>query len=96
MKAPIREFAPPFFVYLAFFLSTLAIGSERSCDGGQEFYILLGVAGTLMLLAWPYFASRRRDGLIQFAMSIVYPLIGVVVWVKSFLLSDMVLMCRLF
>lgn len=51
---------------------------------------------TPVLLAWPYFASRRRDGLIQFAMGIVYPLTGIMVWVESFLLSDMMLMCRLF
>lgn len=96
MKAPVLEFAPPLFVCLLFFFCALAIGNERSCSGGQAFYASLGLAGVLVLLGCPYYFSRRRDVLIQFAMSIVYVLIGIAVWVGSFLFSDMVLMCRLF
>jgi len=92
-KEPIPEFAPPFFVYLTFLVAALAIGSERSCNGGLGFYALLGLAGLLALLVCPFFVSRKRGPIIQFVMSVFYFLLGIAVWVGSFALGGMRFMC---
>ena len=96
MKHPIPEFAPPMCVYLTFLLGALAIGNERSCNGGLGLYVVLGLAGIAVLLAAPFFFSKARGPIIQFVMSVFYLLLGVLAWLGSFLLGDMRFMCSLF
>jgi hypothetical protein len=96
VKEPIPEFAPPFFVYLAFLVAALAIGNKHSCSGGLGFYALLGLAGLLVLLVCPFFTSRKRGPITQFVMAFFYSLLGVAVWTGSFAVGDMQFMCRLF
>ena len=96
MKQPVPEFVPPLCVYLAFLFAALAIGNERSCNGGLGFYVILGLAGMPALLVFPFFFSKSRDPIIQFIMSVFYLLLGVLAWAGSFLLGDMRFMCRLF
>ncbi|MEO5934021.1 MAG: hypothetical protein ABIQ08_10770 [Duganella sp.] len=96
MKKPIPEFAPPLCVYLTFLLAALAIGNEHSCNGGLEFYTILGISSMPALLVFPFSFSKSRDPLIQFVMSAFYLLLGILAWAGSFLLGGMVFMCRLF
>ncbi|USX27433.1 hypothetical protein NHH73_03790 [Oxalobacteraceae bacterium OTU3CINTB1] len=96
VKESIPEFAPPFFVYLAFLVAALAIGNNHSCSGGLGFYALLGVAGLLVLLVCPFFVSKKRGPITQFVMSVFYFLLGIAVWAGSFALGDMRFMCSLF
>lgn len=96
MKQPIPEFAPPIGVCLTFLLAALAIGNERSCNGGLGFYVILGFAGVSVLLVAPFFFSKTRGPIIQFVMSVFYLLLGVLAWAGSFLLGDMRFMCSLF
>ena len=93
MKEPIPEFAPPFCIFMAFLLSALVGGVARSCSGALNFYVLLGLASIPVLLGCPYFVSKNRGPFIKFAMGIFYLLLGMAVWIGSFLLGGMSLMC---
>lgn len=96
MKQPIPEFAPPFFVYLAFLVTAVVGGGALSCSGGLDIYALLGLASLPVLLGCPYFVSKKRGAVIKFVMSVFYLVLGIAVWVGSFLLGGMSFMCKLF
>lgn len=83
-------------IYALYLTSAFFIGNEHSCDGGGNFYFILGALSLPVLIASPFVLRRGQRKLVCFAAGIGSAFLGVIIWAWAFDASGMYFMCRLF
>jgi len=77
-------------VALAFF------AAPRSCEGGLELYVWVGVAAIVALAVLPFAARAAATMPRRIAWSAAFTAFGIAVWIAGLFAANVRIMCRLF